>query len=116
MLLFDLAAQYKGNNNGDLCAAWTLMKVRGWKSEETLHNAKRQLLERGLIAETRKGARPNKAALYGLTWFAMDECKGKLDISAQSFPRGQYRLLEPLPPMKVRNASLTTAGAVEETG
>ena len=116
MLLFDLAAQYKGNNNGDLCAAWTLMKVRGWKSEETLHNAKRQLLERGLIAETRKGARPNKAALYGLTWFAMDECKGKLDISAKAFPRGRYRLLDPLPPMTVKNALLTTVGAVGEVG
>src|SRR5688500_881599 len=79
MLLFDLAAQYKGNNNGDLCASWTLMKKRGWKSEETLHKAKSQLLERGLIAETRKGARPNKAALYGLTWLALDDCNGKLD-------------------------------------
>ncbi|WON75236.1 hypothetical protein [Nitrosospira sp. Is2] len=116
MLLFDLAAQYKGNNNGDLCAAWTLMKVRGWKSEETLHNAKRQLLECGLIAETRKGARPNKAALYGLTWFAMDECKGKLDISPKAFPRGRYKLLEPLPPMKVKNTSLATVGVVGGAG
>jgi hypothetical protein len=114
MLLLDLAAQYKGNNNGDLCAAWTLMKKRGWKSEETLHKAKQQLLERGLIAETRKGARPNKAALYGLTWFDLDDCKGKLDISPQAFPKRGYLLFEPLPPMKVKNTSLATVGVVEE--
>ena len=32
MLLFDLFAQYRGNNNGDLCAAWKLMKPRGWRA------------------------------------------------------------------------------------
>ena len=31
-LLIDLGAQYKGNNNGDLCAAWSLMTARGWNS------------------------------------------------------------------------------------
>ena len=99
MLLFDLLAQYRGNNNGDLCAPWKLMKPRGWKSEQTLHYAKRDLLEAELIFETRKGARPNKCSLYALTWFALDECDGKLDISAQSFPRGAYKWKGPLPPL-----------------
>lgn len=45
-LLFDLAMQYKGDNNGDLCAAWKLMKPRGWRSEETLNKAKRELLDK----------------------------------------------------------------------
>lgn len=66
MLLFDLFSQYRGDNNGDLCAAWKLMKPRGWRSEETLASAKRELLELRLIVETRKGARPNKASLYGI--------------------------------------------------
>ena len=116
MLLLDIAAQYKGNNNGDLCAAWTLMRVRGWKSEETLNNAKRQLLTSGLIVETRKGARPNRAGLYGLTWFALDDCKGKLDMSPAQFQRGAYRLFNPLPSMAAKNASLTTVGVVEHSG
>lgn len=89
-LLLDLLAQYRGNNNGDLCAAWKLMKRRGWRSEATLHKAKQELLALGLIAETRKGARPNKASLYGVTWAELDECDGKLDISPQAFPRGAY--------------------------
>lgn len=91
MLLVDLAVQYRGNNNGDLSMAFKQMKLRGWKSEATLNKAKRALLEVGLIEETRKGARPNKCSLFGLTWHALDECNGKLDISPQAFPRGAYK-------------------------
>ena len=119
MLLFDLAAQYRGDNNGDLCAAWKLMHPRGWKSEETLNKAKRDLLEAGLIVETRKGARPNKCSLFALTWYALDDCGGKLDITAQSFPRGAYRLKDPLPvivPRVTQNANRPTPAVVERAG
>lgn len=97
MLLLDLCAQYKGNNNGDLCAAYSMMKLRGWKSQHTLQNAKKELLDAGLICETRKGARPNKASLYAVTWQALDDCGGKLDISPRGFNRGAYRLKDPPP-------------------
>ena len=43
-LLNDLLAQYKGDNNGDLCAAWTLMQPRGWRSKDTLNKALKELL------------------------------------------------------------------------
>lgn len=114
MLLIDLAMQYRGDNNGDLCAAWKVMQPRGWRSEETLQKAKRELLDLGLIVETRKGARPNKATLYAVTWCALDPCGGKLDLSPTAFPRGAYRLRDPLPPI-VKNASLTTAPVVRPT-
>lgn len=107
MLLIDIAMQYKGDNNGDLCAAWKLMKPRGWRSELTLHRAKQELLGLGLIVETRKGARPNKASLYAVTWCALDDCGGKLDMSARAFPRGAYRLLDPLV-FPEKNASIAT--------
>jgi hypothetical protein len=113
MLLFDLFMQYRGSNNGDFCAAWTLMKPRGWKSEDTLAKAKKQLLDLGLIVETRKGARPNKASLYAVTWCALDDCGGKLDVSAKSFQRGLYLLLNPAPSMSRKNAALTTPAVVE---
>lgn len=116
MLLMDLFAQYHGDNNGDLCAAWKLMQPRGWRSEDTLNKAKRDLLDLGLIAETRKGARPNKASLYAVTWLALDYCGGKLDITASSFPRGAYRLRDPMPmPSKKINA-LTTPPVVAASG
>ena len=113
MLLVDLAAQYRGDNNGDLCAAFSMMKPRGWKSTHTLQKAKLELIEAGLIVETRKGARPSKASLYAVTWYAMDDCGGKLEISAQSFPRGAYRLKDPRPVLKVveKNAPLNALAA-----
>jgi hypothetical protein len=45
-LLIDLFAQFRGSNNGDLAAAWKLMEKRGWRSKETLHRAKRELLDK----------------------------------------------------------------------
>ena len=104
----DLVVQYRGDNNGDLCAAWKLMKPRGWRSEATLHKAKRELIELGLIVETRKGWRPNKASLYAVTWLDLDYCGGKLDISQKGFTRGAYRLLDPMPVMSPRITGLTT--------
>ena len=119
MLLWDLSAQYRGDNNGDLCAAWKLMHPRGWRSEATLNKAKRELLEAGLIVEARKGARPNKCSLYALTWYALDDCGGKLEISARAFPRGAYKLKDPCPvlvPRVIQNASLTTADVARGAG
>jgi hypothetical protein len=113
MLLFDLTIQYRGNNNGDLCAAWKLMKPRGWRSEATLYKAKCELLELGLVVETRKGARPNKASLYALTWHALDDCNGKLDMTPKAFPRSAYLRRNMPPPIKPRNKSLTTPPVVE---
>ena len=107
-LLMDLVLQYRGDNNGDLCAAWKLMKPRGWRSEATLHKAKRELLELGLIVETRKGWRPNKASLYAVTWADLDHCGGKLDISQSGFQRGAYRLLDAMPVISPKITVLTT--------
>ena len=115
-LLIDLAMQYKGNNNGDLCVAWKLMHPRGWRSEATLMKAKCELLELGLIVETRKGGRPNKATLYAVTWCDLDDCGGKLEMTPRSFPRGAYKLRNPLPPMTAKITSLTTATVVAATG
>lgn len=111
-LLWDLCSQLRADNNGDLGIAWKLMQPRGWKSEETLHKAKRELLDRGLIVESRKGARPNKASLFAVTWRDLDYCEGKLDMKPNAFPRGAYRLLDPLPPLK-KNSSLTTPTVAE---
>ncbi|CAN7312211.1 hypothetical protein LJR029_005473 [Caballeronia sp. LjRoot29] len=109
MLLVDIAAQYSGDNNGDFSIAWVLMKPRGWKSEDTLSKAKKELLESGLVVETRKGARPNKASLYALTWLALDQ-HPKLDMTQKTFPRGKWREKEPPSPIKI--TILTTPGVV----
>ena len=80
-LLMDIASQYRGNNNGDLCAPFKLMKKRGWKSSDQLNRAKKELVSSGLVMVSRRGGL-NKASLYALTWFSIDECNGKLDIQS----------------------------------
>ena len=100
-LLNDLLAQFKGFNNGDMCLAWTIMEKRGWKSRDTLNKARQELLDCELIIVTRHGDR-KRATLYALTFFAIDECGGKLDIKATERPVSAWRLHEPLPPLKIR--------------
>ena len=78
-LLMDLASQYKGSNNGDLAAAWSIMSKRGWTSKDQLHKALQELLRRGWVVITRQGHRPRVASLYALTWLEIHECGGKLD-------------------------------------
>ena len=46
-LAIDIASQYRGNNNGDLCATLSVMQSRGWNSSDQLNKAKKELLEKG---------------------------------------------------------------------
>jgi len=78
-LLIDLYASYRGINNGDLCCTWSLMKKRGWRSESTLNNARKELLYYGWIICSRQGGR-NMPSLYAVTFQSIDECEGKLDV------------------------------------
>ncbi|MBO68727.1 MAG: hypothetical protein CL398_10495 [Acidiferrobacteraceae bacterium] len=78
--LMDLLAQFRGNNNGDLCATLKTMRERGWNSSDQLHKAKNELIEKDVIIVARQGGL-NKANLYAVTWFPIDECKGKLDVA-----------------------------------
>ena len=95
-LLLDVAAQYRGDNNGDLAMAWKLMKPRGWRSEATLHKAKNELLDAGFLYETRKGRRPNVCSLFALTWPMLDK-NDKFDPGAAAgFIRGEFRFKAPL--------------------
>lgn len=97
-LLNDLLAQYKGDNNGDLCAAWTLMEKRNWKSRDTLHKALKELLTREWLILTRQGGR-RMPSLYAVTFFSIDDCKGKLDIPSTHGPMSLWRKHEPVKPL-----------------
>lgn len=88
-LLVDIGSQYRGFNNGDLCAAWSVMRQCGWRSRSTLFNAKNELLDVGFIMVTRQGGR-NCPTLYAITWKAIDECKGKLDVEPTKAPPGGW--------------------------
>ncbi|MDP1672845.1 MAG: hypothetical protein Q8L65_06970 [Burkholderiales bacterium] len=108
-LLLDLGSQYRGDNNGDLSAAWKLMKPKGWRSEETLAKAKQELLRAGFIIEMRKGRRPNVCSLYALTWQALDPST-KHDAGPKGFTFGAWKANEPMPAIKPRVP--TTGGKI----
>ncbi|TVO60556.1 hypothetical protein [Denitromonas ohlonensis] len=80
-LLINLFGQYRGANNGDLCAAWSIMQPKGWRSKATLSKALKELRHYGFIVVTRQGGR-KLATLYAVTWLGIDECSGKLDVSS----------------------------------
>lgn len=92
-LIIDLAAQYRGNNNGDLCMTWSIMQKRGWKSKDTLNRVRKELLDKKWIVVTRQGAR-KVASLYALTFWAIDECGGKLDpqICPRNKPKDCWKI------------------------
>ncbi len=89
-LLMEILKQYNGHNNGDLCVTWKWMHDRGFRSPSTLDRSIKELAHYGLIMLTRQGGR-HKPNLYALTWQAIDECKGKLEVSATRQPPGQWK-------------------------
>ena len=81
-LLLAIASQYRGTNNGDLCATFSVLKRKGWTSNDQLRKGLDELLERGFLIKTRQGRRPNVASLYAITWESIDECGGKLEVKS----------------------------------
>ena len=77
-LLLDIGAQFRGRNNGDLNATFSTMEKRNWKSKDTLHKAKQELIDARLLVLTRQGGK-NQCSLFAFGWQGIDECGGKLD-------------------------------------
>jgi hypothetical protein len=111
-LLCELARQYRGHNNGDLCAALTILKPRGWSSPDTVTWALRELVHYGLIVLTRQGGL-NRASLYAVTWLAIDDCGGKLDCEPTRVPGGEWKHERArfARPAKNRNANTPSVAA-----
>lgn len=111
-LLLDIARQYKGRNNGDLCAALSVLRPRGWRSSDTVGTALRELRHYGLLLLTRQGGL-HRPSLYALTWHPIDDCGGKLDVAATNVAPGDWKeARQPfVRPSKKREA--TTPSGVE---
>ena len=78
-LLIDLCEQYNGSNNGDLCATWSMMVLRGWKSKETLTNAIKELNHYELIVTTQYGGL-GRPSLYAIAWFNIDKARAETGL------------------------------------
>ena len=97
-LLIDIAAQYRGTNNGDLCCTFSVLKKRGWTSNDQIRKGLNELLERGWLIQTRQGHRPRVASLYALTWQPINECSGKLEVGATKTAPNTWRQEPPPKP------------------
>jgi len=95
-LLINLCSQVRfkakmgASNNGDLTAAMEILKKSGWTSNDSINNALKELLHYGFIIKTRQGGR-NLCSLYAITWWAINECNGKLDVNPTSTPPGNWK-------------------------
>jgi hypothetical protein len=96
--LLDIFSQFRGSNNGDMGANWKEMSKRGWKSRDTLDRALLELIEAGFILKTRQGGR-RKCSLYAVTWLAIDECGGKLDVPPTRVAPNMWRTAKAASPI-----------------
>ncbi len=90
-MLIDLLSQYKGKNNGDLVAAFSILRNRGWRSKETIRNALLELIYYGWIVVTRRGGLNKICNLYAITFNAIDECAGKIDLPPTNAAPGNWK-------------------------
>jgi hypothetical protein len=100
-LLFALMRQHTGNNNGHLHLAKDWLYNKGWTCHENNSKARKELIERGLIVQTKWGGLNMGANLFALTWYDITNYVG-LDITAKGYSRGAYLLcnLAPTPRRK----------------
>jgi hypothetical protein len=89
-MLCDVARQYNGSNNGDLCAALSVLRPSGWRHSETVLYALRELRHYGFLLLTRQGGL-HGPSLYALSWHAIDECGGKLEVPATAKAPGDWK-------------------------
>lgn len=95
-LLVDIARQYTGSNNGRLVACTKYLRPMGWKSNDTITRALKDLKEAMLLIETRMGYRPNRAAWYALGWYVLDYSRD-MDIDPKTYRTGGYKIAPLIP-------------------
>lgn len=108
-LLIEVARQYHKDDNGRLLLSRAHLASRGWNSNDTITKAKRELLAAGLIFETVKGHRPNRASWYAMTWYRLDKLPGYDFGVEKAFERGAFRKTAP-----IKNASLKPPHGTEK--
>lgn len=100
-LLFALMRQHTGNNNGHLHLAKKWLYNHGWTCHENNSKARNELIDRGLVVQTKWGGLNIGSDLFALTWYDITNYVG-LDISVKGYSRGAYLLcnLAPTPRRK----------------
>ena len=98
--------------NGKCSASMKYLQPLGWNSEGTVRKAVKELIECGLLYETRPGSFPAKSAWYAVTWLALKVAPKEIDsATAKAFRRGTYASPEKpaAPKQSTRTAAATRA-------
>jgi len=82
-VLLAVAAQYRGNNNGDLALTFATARPFGIVCKAQLFGALGMLKKRGLIEQTRQGGKkPMGPTLYAVSWQPISDLDGKIASGA----------------------------------
>jgi hypothetical protein len=97
-LLFELMRQHNAvkGNNGHLHLSFSWLARRGWKSRDVIQRARAELLERGLLIQTRQGGLNIGASGYALTWLHITNYVG-LEIERKDYHPGAWGFMDALP-------------------
>ena len=110
--LIAFAAEYRGNNNGDIALTWSTGKPYGIASKKQLVASITMLQERQLILKTRQGGkRPLGPCLYALTWRPIDELRPKIDMAPNPIPSHAWAKWTSAPQRDQRTAFNGTTGS-----
>lgn len=95
-LLFDLIRQHNGSNNGRLQLSFSWLAKRGWKSRDVIQRAKAELIDRGLMIQTKHGGLNIGASWYAVSWLKISNFVG-LDIQAKDYHPGAWSSMDKFP-------------------
>ena len=92
-LLHELVRQYKGGNNGNLCAVQSELaaRCRTWKSKDMLTKKLAILESEGWIVKTRQGSKLDGCNLFAVTWWPINACPGKHCHPAEHKPSHAWK-------------------------
>jgi len=114
-LLMELARQLNGRNNGHLQLTSSWLAPRGWSSDQTIHNAKKELQNRGLIVQTRQGGKGIGPSRFAVTWLKISNFQG-LELRPQDFRPLAFDRQPLLPPPKENHRSEFRSDSAPENG
>ncbi|WP_153116255.1 hypothetical protein [Rhodocyclus tenuis] len=115
-LLFHLARQYDGTNNGHMQAAFSYLSRYGFDSDRTITRGIAELVSHGFVFRTRCGGFHAGPSRYALTWLPI---KNRSGIFAEGFQQCAWRDWTPTksekPPSKMRTRSRKNGGLPDLT-
>lgn len=110
-VLVAIAAQFRGNNNGDLAMTWAIARTYGIDSKKQLNASLVMLLEHGLIEKTRQGGKkPLGPCLYAVTWQPINDLRGKIEKGATTTASNAWATWSPAPQGDQSKQIISTTG------